>query len=145
MTQTPWKIDWNEELMLGIPEIDAEHKGFVALVNDLNLALAGRADKAEVREKLDLLLLDAKQHFQHEEELFAQYEYPDWKQHAELHRQVEQALENELALFDGSEFGAVWVESGLRIKQALVSHLLEEDMKYRDFMKLRMGTTVAST
>ena len=136
---TPWKIDWNDGLALGIPEIDDDHKRFASLVNELNSAIAGRADKAEVKQKLDLLYLDARDHFQHEERLFALYGYPEHEQHAALHRQIEQALLRELAGFVSSGMSVEWVQSGLRIKELLVSHLLEEDMKYREFLRAKMG------
>jgi hemerythrin len=38
MTVKPpiWKIEWNDEMILGIPEIDEEHKRFASLINDFN-------------------------------------------------------------------------------------------------------------
>ena len=141
---TPWKIDWNESLFLGIPEIDRDHERFAVLLNDLNSAIVGRADKAQVHYRLDLLYLDAQAHFEHEERLFARYRYPEHNAHAALHRKIEAAILREFATFDASNFDSEWLEAGLRIKELLVSHLLQEDMKYREFMKSKMGIAATS-
>lgn len=143
MAQIPWRVDWNEALVLGIPEIDADHQRFASLVNDLNLAIMRRASKDEVRKKLDLLYLDARAHFQHEERLFAQHAYPEHEGHARLHRQIEAAIMQQFAVFKTTDFGKEWMESGLRIKGLLVNHLLQEDMKYREFMQFKMGIKAA--
>ncbi len=139
MTQAPWKVDWNDSLVLGIAEIDADHQRFASLVNDLNLAILRRESKDEVRNRLTLLLFDARAHFQHEERLFTQYVYPEHEAHANLHRQIEAAMLEEFTLFETADFGKEWLESGLRIKGLLVDHLLREDMKYRAFMRSKMG------
>ena len=144
MTHSPWKIDWNDGLVLGIPEIDDDHKRFASQVNDLNSAIAGRPDKAEIRNRIDLLYLDAKDHFQYEERLLGLWAYPDHAQHALLHRQIEEALLHELAAFVMSKTSAQWVESGLHIKDLLVGHLLDEDMKYRDFLRSKIGIAPAN-
>lgn len=145
MTHEHWKIQWNDCLVLGIPEIDDDHKRFTSLVNDLNAAIAGRADKAEIRNHLDLLYLDARDHFQHEERLFAMYRYPEAERHEGLHRRIEEALLRELAGFVMSSIGAEWVRSGLRIKELLINHFLNEDMNYREFLRSRMGIAAASS
>jgi hemerythrin len=139
MTGAPWKIEWNDGLMLGIPEIDDDHQHFATLVNDLNAAIAQQADKAEIRNRLNLLYLDAKDHFQHEERLFALYAYPEHEQHAQIHRQIEDELLRELAVFVMSSTNSERVDSGLRIREILVRHFLDQDMKYREFLKSKMG------
>lgn len=129
----PWRLEWNEDLSVCIPEIDAEHRHFIVLVNELNDAIIGRMAIEKIRTCMQAILDDAAAHFAHEERLFAAWGYPLAEQHAKKHAEITAALQD---IMTGFEYGGVmfgWVEAGLKVKQALVEHLLTEDMKYRDF------------
>ena len=70
METTPvWRLEWNENLSVCIPEIDAEHQRFIGLVNDLNEAIVDRLDIAELQKRMQSILDDAAEHFAHEEAL----------------------------------------------------------------------------
>lgn len=130
-----WKLEWTDELSVGIPEVNEDHKRFIKLVNDLNNAIVGRKGVKEIRKQMQLLLEDAEQHFSHEERLFKQWNYPDADEHAEKHAELTkqlQAIMNELD-YEDLEYG--WVAAGLKIKEALITHILVEDMKYRDYYR----------
>ncbi len=129
-----WKIEWNDSLSLGIPAMDAENRRFIGLVNDLNAALIDRKPKADIQKVLREMLADANRHFQHEEQLFARYGYPDARHHSELHPDIIAALTEVMEEFEKDDLSMVWVKCGLLIKQTLVNHLLEEDVKYLDWL-----------
>lgn len=135
MDQPAWKIEWTGDLSVGIPEVDAEHKRFIALVNGLNQAIAGHTGLAEVRKWMLLIIEDAEQHFAHEEALFAEWNYPDAADHALKHADVMSQLGAIMDHFGGSSLDYEWIDAGLKIKQALINHLLTEDMKYRDYYR----------
>jgi hemerythrin len=61
--------------------------------------------------------------------------YPEAEDHAKKHAQVTLALQKIMGRFahDGTDYE--WIEAGLKVKQALVVHLLTEDMKYRDYCR----------
>ena len=139
MKPAVWTIQWNENLSVGIPEIDADHERFASLVNDLNDAIAARREKPEVAHRLKLIIADAKLHFEHEEKLFDEHGYPDAKHHAELHAELTGRLLHLLDEFERSQDSYHWIESGLLIKKLLVDHLLDEDMKYQDFLGPRVN------
>jgi hemerythrin len=138
METAVWAIQWDESLSVGIPEIDADHQRFIALVNDLNSAISSRQEKPEVERRLRLIIADAHIHFEHEEKLFAEYGYPDAKRHAELHAEITSQYLRILDEFHRYKDSYLWIESGLLIKKLLVDHLLQEDMKYRAFLAARM-------
>jgi hemerythrin len=128
-----WQLNWNEDLSVGIPEIDHDHKNFIRLVNDLNEAIADRMPLEEIRNRMLAILDDASLHFVHEEVLFRQWNYPLTDEHAQRHRDlIHQFHETMAALTPGSS-EYTWIEAGLNIKNALIDHMLHEDMKYRDF------------
>ncbi len=128
-----WRLDWDEGLSVFIPEIDAEHQRFIRLVNELNEAIIARKELPEIQNHMQAILYDAVAHFAHEEALFREWGYPAAGEHAEKHAEITQALRQIMGRFhqDGTEYE--WIEAGLLVKQALITHLLSEDMKYRDY------------
>lgn len=137
MTTPTWKFEWNDGMSVGIPEIDAEHKNFVRLINDLNLSIAEGKEQAEIRNRLQRIVDDAIDHFEHEEQLFQSWNYPDAEGHALAHTGVMQALLKIQEAFIPHGNDAEWVDAGLLIKSLLVNHILTEDSKYANFLKSR--------
>ena len=135
MEQAVWQLEWNEDLSVGIPEIDREHQGFVVLVNGLNRAIADHMGLAEVRKRMQAILDDWEKHHAHEEELFRRWHYPDAGEHAQRHAQVTAQLRAIMAGFDHGSLEYEWIAAGLKVKQALIDHLLHEDTKYRDYYR----------
>ena len=132
---TPWRLEWNEGLSVHIPEIDAEHQQFLRLIYELNEAIIGRMDMEEIRKRMQSLLDDAVKHFAHEEKLFREWGYPEAEEHAITHVQATHALNQIMGHFQHGGMECEWIEAGLRVKETLIGHMLNEDMKYRDYCK----------
>lgn len=126
-----------EDLLVGIPELDEDHRRFLSLADHLESALARRADRAEIQRLMSAIVDDAVQHFENEERLFAQIEYPDAGFHAAKHAQLIGELTRQKEQLDGAELSAKWFQKAFNIRYLLMDHLLEEDMKYRDFVRDR--------
>ncbi len=134
---TPWRVTWSEDMSVGIAAVDAEHRGFLSLVNDLNRAVLDRSGKAEIERISVALLRDATRHFEHEEKLLAERGYPDASGHGRLHQALMSQIAASLGALRDSFLERYWEEEALKIKNALVDHLLQEDMKYRDYFRSR--------
>lgn len=130
---SPWRLEWNEGLSVSLPEIDAEHQNFILLVNKLNEAIIGRMDVERVKYCMQSILIDAAKHFAHEEELFKQWGYPDAEEHAKKHIEVTRDFAQIMGHFEHGGSDYEWKEAGLKVKEALIDHMLGEDLKYRDF------------
>lgn len=133
---SPWFLQWDESMSVGIPAIDEEHKHFIGLINTLNKSILGRHSPAIIRAHVKAIVDDAREHFSHEEALFKEWNYPDSHRHAKLHAESIEALQNLSGRFlfdDATEYELI--DAGLKIKHALVEHLLTEDMQYRDFYR----------
>ena len=135
-----WKIEWNDGMSVGIPEIDADHKRFIALINGFNQAIAGRMELRVIKARLQLLLDDADQHFAHEERLFKEWQYPDTENHANRHKEALKTLREIRGKFMNYDFESEWIETGLAVKDILITHILQEDMKYADFYRKSQGS-----
>lgn len=86
-------IPWDDTLNTGHARMDAEHKALAELFN----LLAAGVDKRKGREfyagVLDDIIGHARRHFELEEQLMAQHQYPKSGQHKAEHAMlIEQAL-----------------------------------------------------
>ena len=134
MDKSEWKINWSDSLSVGVPEIDDEHQKFVGRVNELNQAIVECRDKPTVERLLDLMLMEATHHFWHEQQLLAKWKYPQRAAHAVKHAQLTAQFERVMKEFEQADVSFTWALKGLHVKQLLVDHLLQEDMKYRDVL-----------
>ena len=135
LEKSEWEIAWSNFLSVGVPEMDEEHRQFIARVNALNKAILECEDKATVERMMDLMLTEAAHHFRHEQELLARWKYPDTAAHTAKHAQLIAQFERVMKGFAQTDISFVWALKGLHLKQLLVEHLLQEDMKYRDFLR----------
>lgn len=130
-----WDVAWNDELSVGIPRIDEEHRRFLRLIDQLNAAISGRASKARVERLLDDIYLDVKSHFANEERMFAERGFPEAARHAQIHSGLLVQIHAALQDLHETEWSRFWVETGLAVKKLLLDHLLEEDLRYRDYFQ----------
>jgi len=130
--QSNGHLGWDKSLNVGIAEIDREHQAFVLQVNELNRAIENRIKLSAIRKKMQLILQDWKLHYSREEALLRQLHYPDADEHAKKHEQVNRQLHAIMAEVEHATFGYEWISASLKVRDALLDHLTEEDMKYRD-------------
>ena len=134
-----WNIVWHDQMSVGIPEVDEDHKHFVQLVNDFNQSIVDRMNQSEIQKRLQLILTDAREHFAHEEELFREWRYPDYEDHATQHAQILKALQDIREASMSYGLYSEWIDAGMQIKDVLIDHILKEDMKYAGFYRARQG------
>jgi len=130
-----WKIVWSDDMSVGIPEIDEDHKRFASLINDFNRAILDHMDIVEIKRRLQLVLDDAVQHFAHEERLFKEWHYPDADDHAARHAEAVAAYLAIMEKFITYDLESEWIDAGQKVKDLLITHLLVEDMKYAEFYR----------
>jgi hemerythrin len=130
-----WQIKWSDFLTVGVPEMDEEHKKFIAQVNDLTQAVLECRSKATIRRLMDAMLAEAAKHFRNEEELLFNSKYPDRAVHAAKHVQLTAQLNRAKQEFETPAISFMGALKALQINQLLIDHLLKEDMKYRDFLR----------
>jgi len=134
MRKPTWTITWNDGMSVGIPEIDEDHKHFISQIHEFNKSITGRMDPAEIKNRLQLIVDDAKRHFEREERLFKERLYPDTDSHARLHAHELKTLQSIMQDFIPYGADSGWVDAGLRIKDILIQHILT-DMKYANFYR----------
>ena len=126
-------VTWNESWMVGVQEIDAQHKHLVSLLNQLHQALSQGKGKDVLGGILDSLVRYTKAHFAAEERLMQQCGYPDIVAHQQTHVQL-----TDKVLYFQRSFQSGQVAMGVEIMQFLGSwlqgHIRGTDKKYAPFL-----------
>ena len=133
MSNKPF-TEWNDELSVGIEEIDAQHKLLVGLVNKLyEQTIVHQADTAVLDAILHELIEYTVIHFAVEESLFRIFDYPFTEIHTQHHNDLKaQVLEIQQKVKRGET--AVNIELLLFLQKWLQHHILEEDKLYGPFL-----------
>jgi hemerythrin len=142
MQEKNWTVTWDDTMSVGIAEIDADHKQFLAFVDDFNRSVEVRMSAADIEKRLQALLDDATAHFANEERLLHQWGYPGADDHARMHAELLDTLDYIRAQISLGH-DAEWVQAGLSVKQALISHVLNEDQKFAGFFRGLRGAPAA--
>ncbi len=120
---------WNEDYMIKVPSIDAQHQRLVEMLNDLHDAMAEGKGNAHLSEILRGLVSYTAEHFAHEEELFAQLEFPLAAAHIREHEKLKEQVVAFQKKFDAGE---AMINMALMrfLKDWLINHILGSDKKY---------------
>jgi len=120
---------WCDDYAMRIPSIDAQHRGLVDMLNSLHNGMLEGTGQEQLGPLLRGLIDYTGSHFEHEEQLFAQYQYPQAERHTQEHRELTQKV---LEFKDKLESGQarITVELMIFLKDWLIHHILGSDKAY---------------
>ena len=127
-------LRWSESLSVGLDSIDSQHKTLIDLINELYKQMKSGATKDAIGEALGKLIDYTGSHFKYEEELFAQYKYPEQASHKELHHKMVSQVVDFQKQFkeEGKDISIELMEF---LKEWLLNHIKKTDMKYSSFLQ----------
>lgn len=126
------ELVWNEDLSVGVEQIDADHKVLVALVNKVSDHGLGHK---EVDAVLTELLAYTLHHFRREEAMMAACGYPDLAAHQMAHENLATKATQLAAAWKKSESPELIVELLDFLRAWLVKHIMEEDKKIASYAR----------
>lgn len=121
---------WSSDYNLNIPEIDREHRKLFDIIDEFVKAVKSEMSKGYLSRIFDRLIEYTGEHFDHEESIFKEYNYPLIDKHKREHKRLtDKVLElnhNRNYIFPENveEFLFSWLKN----------HIMEEDMKFADFL-----------
>ena len=122
---------WSEEYLIGIREIDKQHKKFVELAKPLFEA-DEELSREEIRELLYALREYMKFHFEDEEKYMKKVSFPELDEHILQHKR----LVDELALVVQTPAKLPVIQSKIKvIVKKFVKHIRDEDHKIKLFIE----------
>ena len=124
---------WDESFMVGISEIDRQHKLLVDIVNELYYEAGQKRGHEMLGRILNGLVEYTKTHFTYEEGLMAMHNYPDLEAHQAKHKKlVARVMEFQGRVTANDE--TVLEELLQFLKDWLAHHIQGTDKKYAPFL-----------
>lgn len=128
------EIRWDESLLVGVDEIDDQHKKLVSIVNSLLKAFEAKESEESIDSLLSWLREYTVFHFNSEEEFMTDIGYPKLGEHSQQHAQ----LKNKVKEFQSARFhheGITAKEIKALMAEWLLTHILENDMGIKLFLE----------
>jgi len=127
-------LNWNDNLNIGILQIDAQHKNLVNMLNQLYEAMSSGKGKEVVGKIVKEMTAYTVTHFGTEERLMQQHGYPEFTQHKKEHELFVKKVQE----FNSEiQKGNLIITSNVAIflKEWLIKHIQGTDKKYGPFLK----------
>ena len=132
-------VTWNEKLLTGIREIDHDHKMLFDLIEQFHEAYMSTDSKAAMEPAFRMLMDYTENHFRREEELLEKVGYPGQAGHHQDHEDLKDEVLALYQRFQNDKLRGVENDLGLELlsflKNWLEFHILEDDMKYVEFIR----------
>jgi hemerythrin-like metal-binding protein len=126
-------LQWNEKFSVGVKSIDEQHKVLIETLNELHHAIMKSEPRSSTRSLAASLLAYARNHYVAEEQMLANTDYPELKQHQALHRELLQMLQGYLASFERGD-AAINVDFLYVLRGWLTNHIQNVDGGYRAWL-----------
>ncbi len=126
-------VTWNNSWLVGVKEIDAQHKNLVAILNQLHEAMTRGQGKDVLGAILASLVNYTKAHFTAEERMMHESGYPDIVAHKYEHQQLTAKVVDFQKKFDSGSIG-IGVEVMQFLSAWLQGHIKGTDKKYTPYM-----------
>jgi hemerythrin-like metal-binding protein len=126
-------IKWRDSYSVGVERFDEEHKQLVELINEMFEMVRDKKSVNHLQDAIAKLIEYTRIHFADEEEAMEEVEYPHLEEHREIHANLlRQVLEFQEELRSGREELKMDLYKFLR--EWLMNHILDEDMKYSTYL-----------
>lgn len=130
-------IVWNKDLVLGIDEIDRQHKILVGLINRLYKSIQLNRGRQNAAEILSQLADYTFYHFNQEEHLFDKYNYPEKEGHIKVHKKLVATVMDFKSSFDRGN-AEVTMDLMHFLEDWLKNHIMRTDKAYASYLKDKM-------
>ena len=136
------KINWTDDLKLGIPEIDRQHKIFYQFINHLldECLASGSIGMIKVKEHISMIQSFAAKHFNAEVMLMRDYDYPLYEEHKEKHQEILAELKKIKAKIENEDVGQdALIYFTYYLLEWFTTQTLIHDRKLADFLRNEIG------
>ena len=128
------KIVWDQNLSVGVAEIDRQHKQLVNILNQLLILDGISVDSETISDTLTKMTEYADYHFNSEEQYMQEYSYPEYEMHRKEHIEfMRKTAEFSIATMAYEK--TIPTKILAYLKTWLIEHIMESDMKYKPFFK----------
>lgn len=131
-------MQWDESLATGIELIDAQHREWIRRLEDVSLAMHSVQGAKRLVATLDFLKDYTRFHFQTEERIMAELQYPELDEHRRKHAELHETLARLEADLDEDGITPALTDAvNTLLGNWLVQHIQEVDRRFSTFFKER--------
>ncbi len=123
-------LEWNENLSVGVPSVDEQHKTLLGMLNELYDAMQAERGQAVLGKVLNELAGYTVYHFQYEESLFAQTSYAGAPEHKKEHDDLTKLVQEVRRKYEAGATPALSTEVLNFLRQWLFVHITSSDRKF---------------
>lgn len=127
---------FDKSLETGNKAIDDQHKELINAINNLLDACGQGKGRDEIKNTIKFLADYTVKHFNDEERLQKQYNYPDYAAHKKLHEDFKIEVNNIISEFEGNGTSVILTHKVNNIIASwLIKHIKGEDKKVATYIK----------
>ncbi len=127
------QIAWKDEYSVGIEHIDQDHKKLISLLNQFSTAYDYAMSEDYEREALNDLISYTKYHFEREENLLEQHNFPDLVAHKAQHRMMIDQVNSFVDLYNEKGHESL-NEITEYLSNWLINHINGTDKEYTEHL-----------
>jgi hemerythrin len=130
------RLTWSDEFETGVEIIDQQHRALFRSIDGFTLAIYEGEGKGKLKQLMWFLDDYVNDHFDTEEKLLLQNDYPDINVHVNAHEQFTalfKEIKKEFLDRGGDSYLAIRLEK--EIRNWWESHILKMDMKYVPYIQ----------
>lgn len=136
-------LKWSDELSVGVPSLDDQHKKMLLLLNDLNEGLMSGKDRMGLGDMLNRLITATAMHIKYEEGLLARAGYSDEPVHRAEHVTLMRQFCGIRQQYETIGPNALTLPVVSFLKNGLLAHLRGADAHYRGRLRAATGIKAA--
>ena len=130
------KIIWGESFSVGVRDLDEQHKQIVIMVDTLIEMNEAKVDSEIVSDTLTKMTRYAIDHFKKEEHYMLEYGYPEFASQRKQHQEFKRKTVN-FCMETMAHKVTIPTEIFSYLRLWWTNHILQEDMKYKEFFNER--------
>ncbi len=127
--------EWPESMSVGVPQLDADHKAIIRLINRLHESLRTGSGAADLGEIFDKLIDYIESHFAREEQVMEACGYPGVKDHRAAHDGFAEDIRTVRDRWGGDANLTLALGLLVYLRVWLDHHVLLLDMDYRPYVE----------
>lgn len=128
-------IQWNDSYKVGHKIVDFDHMTLVNITNELFMRVDQGFSDEEIAQTISLLIEYVERHFDREEDLFRDSDYPDISKHQAMHDDIRKTVRDIAAVYK-TQPDAININEVLQfLKKWLLNHIMKADQGYIQYLK----------
>ncbi len=132
-------IVWNDEYSVKNEKLDSQHKKIFGMINELYAAMEERIESRVLRDIFEGLLEYVRTHFQDEERIQEECNYPDYDEHKAAHKRLTDDTLNLFEQFSKRAGTDIAFDLFNLLKGWWLGHIISMDKKYVPYILKARG------